>query len=129
VTLRKRSSLLGLLVALVLTLPPQFGMAATVSTRSLTARKKSQKVSETPHARKRLTRLSRSRPRTTRVVRTGRTRRHRYHERFTASSFMDDNFEGDATAGEDPIVRQAAIDALGNMNGTCWRSSPPVAAF
>ena len=26
--------------------------------------------------------------------------------------------EGDATAGEDPIVRQAAIDALGDMNGT-----------
>jgi len=124
VTLRKRSSLLGLLVALVLTLPPQFGMAATVSTRSLTARKKSQKVSETPHARKRLTRLSRSRPRTTRVVRTGRTRRHRYHERFTASSFMDDNFEGDATAGEDPIVRQAAIDALGNMNGTVLAIEP-----
>src|SRR6266853_2557654 len=99
-------------------------MAATVSTRSLTARKKSQKVSETPHARKRLTRLSRSRPRTTRVVRTGRTRRHRYHERFTASSFMDDNFEGDATAGEDPIVRQAAIDALGNMNGTVLAIEP-----
>jgi len=99
-------------------------MAATVSTRSLTARKKSQKVSETPHARKRLTRLSRSRPRTTRVVRTGRTRRHRYHERFTASSFMDDNFEGDATAGEDLIVRQAAIDALGNMNGTVLAIEP-----
>src|SRR3989454_11073154 len=99
-------------------------MAATVSTRSLTARKKSQKVSEPPHARKRLTRLSRSRPRTTRVVRTGRTRRHRYHERFTASSFMDDNFEGDATAGEDPIVRQAAIDALGNMNGTVLAIQP-----
>src|SRR6266853_6241216 len=99
-------------------------MAATVSTRSLTARKKSQKVSETPHARKRLTRLSRSRPRTTRVVRTGRTRRHRYHERFTASSFMDDNFEGDATCGEDPVVRQAAIDALGNMNGTVLAIEP-----
>ena len=26
--------------------------------------------------------------------------------------------EGDVTAGEDPIVRQAAIDALGDMNGT-----------
>jgi len=37
---------------------------------------------------------------------------------------MDDNFEGDATAGEDPIVRQAAIDALGNMNGTVLAIEP-----
>ena len=27
-------------------------------------------------------------------------------------------FAGDVTAGEDPVVRQAAIDALGDMNGT-----------
>ena len=46
-------------------------------------------------------------------------RRHRYYERFTASSFAsDDMLAGDLTAGEDPIVRQAAIDALGDMNGT-----------
>ena len=45
--------------------------------------------------------------------------RHRYYERFTASSFFAGEMgEGDATAGEDPIVRQAAIDALGDMNGT-----------
>jgi penicillin-binding protein 2 len=46
-------------------------------------------------------------------------RHHRYYERFTASSFAKgDIFEGDTTAGEDPVVRQAAIDALGDMNGT-----------
>ena len=46
-------------------------------------------------------------------------RRHRFFERFTASSFAKgDIFEGDITAGEDPLVRQAAIDALGDMNGT-----------
>ena len=46
-------------------------------------------------------------------------RRHRYHERFTASSFAKGDIgEGDLTAGEDPVVRQAAIDALGDMNGT-----------
>ena len=45
--------------------------------------------------------------------------RHRYHERFTASSFAKGDIgEGDLTAGEDPVVRQAAIDALGDMNGT-----------
>jgi penicillin-binding protein 2 len=48
-----------------------------------------------------------------------RIRHHRYYERFTASSFVDGVVgEGDITAGEDPIVRQAAIDALGDMNGT-----------
>jgi membrane carboxypeptidase/penicillin-binding protein len=49
------------------------------------------------------------------------TRRHHhyYGEHFTASSFAKgDIFEGDVTAGEDPLVRQAAIDALGDMNGT-----------
>ena len=45
--------------------------------------------------------------------------RHQFYERFTASSFIQGEMgEGDATAGEDPIVRQAAIDALGDMNGT-----------
>jgi membrane carboxypeptidase/penicillin-binding protein len=53
------------------------------------------------------------------VSSVARTRRHRYHERFTASSFArGDIFAGDVTAGEDPVVRQAAIDALGDMNGT-----------
>jgi penicillin-binding protein 2 len=47
------------------------------------------------------------------------TRHHHYYERFTASSFAGaDQFAGDITAGEDPVVRQAAIDALGDMNGT-----------
>jgi penicillin-binding protein 2 len=46
-------------------------------------------------------------------------RRHRFYERFTASSFAKgDIFGTDVTAGEDPIVRQAAIDALDGMNGT-----------
>lgn len=54
------------------------------------------------------------------AVLTTRHRRHRYFgERFTASSFAKgDIFAGDVTAGEDPVVRQAAIDALGDMNGT-----------
>jgi penicillin-binding protein 2 len=46
-------------------------------------------------------------------------RHHRYYERFTASSFArGDIFGSDITTGEDPVVRQAAIDALGDMNGT-----------
>jgi membrane carboxypeptidase/penicillin-binding protein len=48
-----------------------------------------------------------------------RPRRHRFYERFTASSFApSDELAADVTAGEDPVVRQAAIDALGDMNGT-----------
>jgi cell division protein FtsI/penicillin-binding protein 2 len=47
------------------------------------------------------------------------TRRHRSYERFSANSFAtSDIFAGDVTAGEDPIVRQAAIDAMAGMNGT-----------
>jgi len=54
-----------------------------------------------------------------------RVRRHRYYERFTASSYAKgDIFAGDVTAGEDPVVRQAAIDALGDMNGTAVVINP-----
>ena len=53
------------------------------------------------------------------------TRRHRYYERFTASSFAKgDIFAGDVTAGEDPVVRQAAIEAMGDMNGTAVVINP-----
>lgn len=52
-------------------------------------------------------------------------RRHRYYERFTTSSFVTaDQTQGDITAGEDPIVRAAAIDALGDMNGTAVVINP-----
>ena len=69
------------------------------------------------HSRSAVRRASSSRASARRAALTHR--RHRYFERFTASSFAKgDIFEGDITAGEDPIVRQAAIDALGDMNGT-----------
>jgi membrane carboxypeptidase/penicillin-binding protein len=45
-------------------------------------------------------------------------------ERFTANSFADDVTAGDVTAGEDPVVRAAAIAALGNMNGTALAIDP-----
>jgi len=50
---------------------------------------------------------------------------HRYYERFTASSFADSDVTvGDVTTGEDPVVRQAAINALGDMNGTVVAIDP-----
>ena len=52
-------------------------------------------------------------------------RRHHYYERFTANSFIQgENGAGDNTASEDPVVRQAAIDALGDMNGTAVVINP-----
>ncbi len=50
---------------------------------------------------------------------------HGSYERFYASSFVDtDQTIGDVTAGEDPVVREAAIAALGNMNGTVVAIDP-----
>ncbi|HWZ01231.1 MAG TPA: penicillin-binding transpeptidase domain-containing protein [Edaphobacter sp.] len=51
-------------------------------------------------------------------------RRTRYHEHFSASSFADNLTLGDVTDGEDPVVRAAAIEALGNMNGTAIAIDP-----
>lgn len=48
----------------------------------------------------------------------------RYYEHFTASSFAEDVTAGDVSAGEDPVVRAAAIQALGNMNGTVVAIDP-----
>src|SRR5205823_9812448 len=70
-------------------------------------------------AKKRMSRLRHSR-----ATHAGLKRRHRYYERFYTSSFAEDVTAGDITAGEDPIVRQAAIDALGNMNGTVVAIDP-----
>jgi penicillin-binding protein 2 len=99
----------------------QLMWAAHVDTHTLnTKRAKSQKISESQSTRRHIRRLAR-----TRVTRTSvHTRRHRYHERFFTSSFANDLVEADMTAGEDPIVRQAAIDALGNMNGTVVAIQP-----
>jgi penicillin-binding protein 2 len=58
------------------------------------------------------------------VVLAVRRTRHTSYERFTASSFADNLTLGDVTTGEDPVVRQAAIEALGNMNGTALAIDP-----
>jgi penicillin-binding protein 2 len=59
------------------------------------------------------------------LARVGGRRRVRvYGERFTASSFADNLTSGDVSMGEDPVVRAAAIEALGNMNGTVLAIDP-----
>jgi penicillin-binding protein 2 len=121
---RGRSIIRIALIVVFALLLQESGIAASVNTRPLTSRKsKSQKISEGQHARRRMSRLARSRAPRLHVVRR-RGRRHRYYERFYMSSFAQDISEGDLTSGEDPVVRQAAVDALGNMNGTVVAIEP-----
>ena len=120
--------------------------AATISTTHSSTPHKSRKtarhITEPASAQKKMTRMRHSsatvakRNRSTHVVATSVSvkgsgsatrvsyRRHHYYERFYASSFANDQLEGDITAGEDPVVRAAAVEALGNMNGTVVAMDP-----
>jgi beta-lactamase class D len=105
------------------------GIAASVNPSTLTPHKKTHSVTESQHAKKRMRTLARSRaPRShyasTAAAHSPSIQRHHYYERFHTSSFAPGIAEGDMTAGEDPVVRQAAIDALGNMNGTVVAIEP-----
>jgi penicillin-binding protein 2 len=110
-----------------------FAASATTTHRT---RKKAH-VQETAAAQKHVTRLQHSRrvasTRTVSVRTRGGAHLRRAsltihrggYERFYASSFTDtDLTQGDVTAGEDPVVREAAITALGNMNGTVVAIDP-----
>jgi cell division protein FtsI/penicillin-binding protein 2 len=131
--MRNKSAIIRLLLvvtlAAVLSLPAG---AATVSNRY--SKTKQHSVTESAHTKKKLAQSQHSRP----VARTAtrksvvkkaalrrrRVVRHRYYERFTGNSFAENQTTGDVIAGEDSVVRQAAIDALGNMNGTVVAVDP-----
>ena len=105
--------------------------AATIAANHPThSSKKSPKVSESASAQKKLaksrhsSKTAASRNRSTHTVTTAKSKRHKYYERFSSNSFALDQADGDITAGEDPVVRAAAIDALGNMNGTVVAIDP-----
>jgi cell division protein FtsI/penicillin-binding protein 2 len=121
----KGTSLLRLILGLLVCLPlAGVSWAAHINTRTSTKSKTQAKVNETQHTRRRLHHLARSRSATVTPV-SATTRRRRYHERFSMSSFVaNDITAGDITTGEDLVVRQAAIDALGNMNGTVVAIEP-----
>jgi membrane carboxypeptidase/penicillin-binding protein len=86
--------------------PAPHSAAAAPRTRAVPAR---EQAKLTPRGKKRASLRN--------AALVGRT--HHYYERFTASSFAKgDIFAADVTGGEDPVVRQAAIDALAGMNGT-----------
>jgi cell division protein FtsI/penicillin-binding protein 2 len=101
--------------------------AASISARSARLHSKSShratiRSTETAHASKR---PSQSQHRARLVRASVRTSAHRrFNEHFATSSFAEDQTFGDVAAGEDPIVRRAAIDALGNMNGTVVAIDP-----
>jgi penicillin-binding protein 2 len=117
---RSVTSLVVFLVSILLI--AQAGIAATIGTRPVTStRSRSRPVRENARARRHIRHLARSRrARSRRLV----ARKHHYRERFRTSSYAEDVTEGDITSGEDPVVRQAAIDALGNMNGTVLAIEP-----
>lgn len=96
---------------------------------------KSRHVTESPAAQKKMARMkhsSRSAAKNSSSARvttvsygtSRKYKRSRYYERFYASSFASDQVEGDVALGEDPVVRAAAIEALGNMNGTIVSIDP-----
>ncbi len=121
------SNLIRFLLLAVMALAfTRLGSAANVNARSLTAKSKSQKVAESQRARRRMSRLAKSRvtPAAKRSNVARRRRHHHYYERFYTSSFAEDITEGDLATGEDTVVRQAAVDALGNMNGTVVAIEP-----
>jgi penicillin-binding protein 2 len=105
--------------------------AAHVNPRPLNSKPKpTQKVNEAQHTRRRMRHLAHSRSASSHSASLTRTsvstsgRRHVYHERFYMSSYAEGITGGDITDGEDLVVRQAAIDALGNMNGTVVAIEP-----
>jgi membrane carboxypeptidase/penicillin-binding protein len=106
--------------------------AATIATHPTVTHKSHSKsshhVTESTAAQSKMTRMRHSSAKTARLNRASlvvaSSRHHYYGERFYASSFASDQVEGDITAGEDPVVRAAAVEALGNMNGTIVAMDP-----
>src|SRR2546423_6944902 len=126
--MKKGSVVVRLALVLALAFFSLAAIAATVNPRPLTRSNKSKsQINESGRARRHMSRLRHSRGLYARGRRgRGRyaRRRHRFYERFYTSSFTDDVADGDVTAGEDAVVRAAAVDALGNMNGTVVAIEP-----
>jgi penicillin-binding protein 2 len=120
----KGTSLFRLILALLACLSvASLSWAAHITTHA-PGKSKSRKISESQRTRRRLHHLARSRSASPAAGSATAHRRRRYHGRFRTSSFAEDVTAGDVTAGEDPVVRQAAVDALGNMNGTVVAIEP-----
>ncbi len=110
-----RALILGFALILISALMANAAVART--SRDTTAKPKASSISENSTTKKKMSRKQRRR--------SLRGRRHRrYYERFYTSSFASDVANGDVAAGEDPLVRAAAEEALGNLNGTVVALDP-----
>jgi len=119
-SLAVRATLLALVVLLAAATASARSASASTANKKTTAPKSDAKVSESASAKKKA-----SAKRKKRRTRSANGRRHRrYFERFYMSSYAEHPTAGDAAAGEDPIVRAAAVEALGNMNGTVVAIDP-----
>jgi penicillin-binding protein 2 len=109
------------IAALILAFVPTSGFAAT---KTSVKQKKESSVSEGTHKRT-AHRHKKAGVRTVAARKAAaRHRRHRFVEHFYTSSYATDITDGDVSTGEDAVVRQAALDALGNMNGTMVAIDP-----
>ncbi len=115
-----RSFLIFVLI-LFIAVPGFAGTTPTKKTKTSTA----PAVTESAKTKSKMSKLKATRPRAkTYSKKTKRPKKRRYYERFYTSSFADDNTAGDQITGEDPVVRAAAVEALGNMNGTVVAVDP-----
>jgi len=111
----------ALMVALTALVLVSVSFGATVSRHYSHSK---QKIAESASAQRHKRQLAHHRRVTSPTATAKARRRGRYVERFHASSFSNAQTVGDITAGEDPVVREAAVEALGNMNGTVVAIDP-----
>ncbi len=130
--MKRRFAAIGLLIGLITWMLATFASAATIAPPKK-PHSKSHHITESPATQKKMARAKHStrssaqassvHVTTTKTAKKG-GKKSKYHERFSGNSFALDQVDGDITAGEDPIVRAAAIEALGNMNGTVVSIDP-----
>jgi len=112
----------GLMLAAALMPPCAAASAGSASKRSLTGSTQNPKrMVHLHHVHHRRTTASRAGTRVTgqrAKLTTGFRRRHIRTHGWTSPTWFADSTTGDDIAGEDPWIRQAAISALGNLNGS-----------
>jgi cell division protein FtsI/penicillin-binding protein 2 len=117
--MKKSSPLAPAVCVLVVTLLFALPSLASSARQTNKSSKSGKTVSETAKQP-----AAKSTTRTASTKKKRRVARRRYVERYKTSSYANDVTEGDISEGEDPIVRAAAVEALGNMNGTVVAIDP-----
>lgn len=118
-----------LLLVLTIALLSTFASAATIAAPKK-PHSKPHRVTDSPATQNKMARMKHSsrttaaNNRSTHSVAYASRKKKKYYEHFTGNSFASDQIAGDITSGEDPVVRAAAIEALGDMNGTIVSIDP-----